>query len=87
MMYSLAGGMLSFAVMLLLKKSGRFSLYGISIAGGVSHNIGQILVAVVVLQTALLLYYLPFLLLAGAVAGVCIGFVGAMLAKRLHGIF
>ncbi|HBI62081.1 MAG TPA: heptaprenyl diphosphate synthase [Lachnospiraceae bacterium] len=87
MMYSLAGGMLSFLVMLLLKKSNRFSIYGVSIAGGVSHNIGQIFVAVLVLQTGLLLYYLPFLLLAGCVAGTCIGFVGGILAKRLHGLF
>lgn len=87
MMYSLAGGMLSFVVMLLLKKSQRFSIYGVSVAGGVCHNIGQIIVAVLVLQTGLLAYYLPFLLLAGCIAGVCIGFVAAMLTKRLHGLF
>lgn len=87
MMYSLAGGMLSFIVMLLLKKTERFSIYGVSIAGGVCHNIGQIIVAVLVLQTGLLVYYLPFLLLAGCIAGVCIGFVAAMLTKRLHGLF
>lgn len=87
MMYSLAGGMLSFAVMLLLKKSQRFSIYGVSVAGGVCHNIGQIIVAVLVLQTGLLAYYLPFLLMAGCIAGVCIGFVAAMLTKRLHGLF
>lgn len=87
MMYSLAGGMLSFLVMFLLKKSNRFSIYGVSVAGGVSHNIGQILVAVCVLQTGLIMYYLPFLLVAGSIAGICIGFVGGILAKRLHGMF
>lgn len=87
MLYSLAGGMLSFGVMLILKKSDKFSVYGVSIAGGVCHNLGQILVAVVVLQQkALLLYYLPFLLVAGCVSGGCIGFVAARLIKRLHGI-
>ncbi|MCI8563468.1 MAG: Gx transporter family protein [Lachnospiraceae bacterium] len=87
MAYSLAGGIFSFLVMFLLKKSNVFSVYGVSIAGGVSHNIGQIAVAVLVLQTGLLIYYLPFLLVAGCVAGACIGFVGGILVKRLHGLF
>ena len=87
MMYGRAGGMLSFLGMLLLKKSNRFSIYGVSVAGGVSHNIGQILVAMFVLQTGMIMYYLPFLLAAGSVAGICIGFVGGILAKRLHGMF
>lgn len=87
MLYSLAGGMLSLFTMLILKKSDKFSVYGVSIAGGVCHNLGQILVAVVVLQQkALLLYYLPFLFVAGCVSGACIGFVAARLIKRLHGI-
>ena len=87
MAYSLAGGIFSFLVMFLLKKSNVFSVHGVSIAGGVSHNIGQIAVAVLVLQTGLLMYYLPFLLVAGCVAGACIGFVGGILVKRLHGLF
>lgn len=87
MLYSLAGSVLSLAVMLLLKKIGKFSVYGVSIAGGVSHNIGQILVAMTVLQTGLLAYYLPFLLVAGCVAGAAIGVAGGMLVKRLHGVF
>ena len=87
MIYSLAGGLLSFGVMLLLKKSDKFSIFGVSIAGGVSHNIGQIIIAIVILQTNLLIYYIPFLLLAGCIAGVAIGFISALLAKRLHGIF
>ena len=62
-------------------------MYGVSIAGGVSHNIGQILVAMTVLQTGLLVYYLPFLLAAGCLAGAAIGVAGGMLAKRLHGVF
>lgn len=87
MAYSLTGGIFSFLVMFLLKKSNVFSVYGVSIAGGVSHNIGQIAVAVLVLQTGLLMYYLPFLLVAGCVAGACIGSVGGILVKRLHGLF
>lgn len=87
MLYSLAGGLLSLVLMVLLKKSGHFSVYGVSIAGGVSHNIGQIIVAIFVLQTGILIYYLPFLLLAGCIAGIAIGFIAAKLQKRIHPIF
>lgn len=87
MMYSLAGGMLSFLVMALLRRTKKFSVYGVSIAGGVCHNIGQVAVAVLILQQkGILLYYLPFLLAAGCIAGACIGFVAALLVKRLHGV-
>lgn len=87
MFYSLAGGILSLGMMIILKRTGKFSVVGVSVTGGIFHNVGQILVAMFVLQTGLLLYYLPFLLVAGCVAGAAIGFVGAMLTKRLHGIF
>lgn len=83
MLYSLAGGILSFLVMLILKKTQKFSIYGISIAGGVFHNIGQILVAAVILQNRLILYYLPFLILGGIIAGTIVGIIGAILIKRL----
>ena len=81
--YSLAGAVLSFVVMLLLKKTGKFSLLGVSIAGGVCHNIGQILVAMAVLGTAELVWYLPALLIAGTVAGICIGAAGALVTARI----
>ena len=81
--YSLAGAALSFVVMLLLQKTGKFSMLGVSIAGGVFHNIGQILVAMAVLGTAELMWYLPALLIAGIVAGVCIGAVGALITARI----
>lgn len=81
--YSLAGAALSFVVMLLLQKTGKFSMLGVSIAGGVFHNIGQILVAMAVLGTAELMWYLPALLIAGVVAGVCIGAVGALITARI----
>lgn len=83
MLYSLAGGVLSLLVMYILKKSRLFSMYGISVAGGVFHNVGQLLVAMVLLQTKLLFYYLPFLILSGAVAGVAIGILGAVLVRQL----
>ena len=81
--YSLTGAALSFVVMLLLKKTGKFSLLGVSIAGGVCHNIGQILVAMAVLGTAELVWYLPALLIAGTVAGICIGAAGALVTARV----
>lgn len=84
MLYSLSGGILSFFVMLLLKKTHKFSIYGISVAGGVFHNIGQILVAMAVLQNSMIVYYLPFLLVAGVVAGMVVGIIGAILVKRLR---
>lgn len=84
MMYSLAGGLFSYFVMLLLKRKEGFSVYGVSIAGGVCHNLGQVAVAVVVLQTGLLVYYIPFLLIAGTVAGVAIGYLSGLLLKRLQ---
>lgn len=83
MLYSLSGGILSLLVMFLLKKTQKFSIYGISAAGGVFHNIGQMLVAIAVLQNRLLLYYLPFLVFAGVLAGIVVGIVGAVLVKRL----
>lgn len=75
LIYSLTGGLLSFGVMLLLKKINGFSVYGISIAGGVSHNVGQILAAMLTLENLMIVYYLPALLIAGTVTGLLIGFL------------
>lgn len=84
MLYSLAGGILSFLVMLLLKrrnvkKENGFSITGVSIAGGVSHNIGQLIVAVLVVQNLRIAFYLPALMIAGLVTGFLIG----ILADRI----
>lgn len=89
LLYSLAGGILSFIVMVILKKTRKFSVYGVSVAGGVFHNIGQILVAIAVLQNKMVAYYLPFLLVAGVIAGVVVGILAAVLIKRFKdmGIF
>lgn len=74
-LYSLAGGLLSFAVMFLLKRSRGFSIVGVSVAGGVAHNAGQILVAACVVENLKLFYYFPALLVAGTVTGILIGTV------------
>ena len=83
MAYSLAGAALSLALMRLLKKSGKFSPVGVSVAGGVAHNAGQILVAMALLETARLAWDLPALWISGTVAGVLIGIVSGVLVKRV----
>lgn len=82
--YSLAGATLSLAVMALLKRSRKFSLLGVSVAGGVSHNIAQVLVAMAVMETSRLAWYLPVLLVSGIAAGVCVGAAGALIVKRIR---
>lgn len=71
--YSLAGGLFSFLMMWLIKKIKGFSIVGVSIAGGVSHNIGQLAVAILVIENLKLIAYIPVLLIAGAVTGLIIG--------------
>ena len=83
MLYSLAGGVLSFGAMLLFKKSGKFSVYGVSVAGGVFHNVGQLLVAMLVLETMSLVYYGPVLLISGVVTVLVIGIVSSEVIKRI----
>lgn len=84
--YSLAGGILSLFVMTLLKRRDSFSVAGVSIAGGVSHNIGQLLMAMLVVETYRVGYYLPVLLIAGVITGALIGIVASEVLKRLRNI-
>lgn len=81
--YSLAGGLLSLTVMAILKRQEGFSVMGISMAGGVFHNVGQMIVAVLVVETFSISYYLPVLLIAGLITGLVIGVVGDGILKRL----
>ena len=82
--YSLAGAALSLAVMAGLKKRDKFSLLGVSAAGGVCHNLGQLAVAAAVLETARLGWYLPALLASGTAAGVVIGIAGGLAVERVR---
>ncbi len=83
LVYSLCGAVLSLGGMLLFQKSDRFSEVGVSIVGGVLHNVGQITVAAILMDTAQIVYYLPVLVVSGMVAGVIIGIVSAVLVKRV----
>ena len=82
--YSFAGAVLSLAGMGLLKRGGKFTEIVVSVAGGILHNIGQIAMASLILETDALRYYLPFLLVSGTVAGVVIGVVSAIMVKRIR---
>lgn len=82
--YSLAGASLSLAVMAGLKKWDKFSLLGVSAAGGVCHNLGQLAVAAAVLETARLGWYLPVLLASGTAAGAVIGIAGGLAVERVR---
>ena len=84
--YSLGGGLLSLAVMVFLKKTGQFTVDGIIIGGGASHNVGQLLVAMFVVQTYQVGYYLPVLLIAGVITGAVIGILSAEVLKRTQSI-
>lgn len=83
MLYSFAGGLLSFFCMTAGKRFLKLSIAGVSILGGVTHNLGQLLLAAIVLKTGSLLYYFPVLMAAGTVTGLLIGLLSAMVLKRI----
>ena len=83
--YSLCGGILSFIVMLLAKKT-KLSIIGASTLGGVCHNIGQIIVAAIVMQTIRIAYYLPVLLIAGMLTGLLMGILSNLIVNRVKKI-
>lgn len=82
-LYSLAGAALSLCVMSLLKKYSPFSLIGLSIAGGVSHNVGQLLIAMMIVSNTSLIYYAPALLISGVITGILIGLLTSEVSRRI----
>lgn len=78
-LYSLAGGLLSFLGMFLLKKSGWFKCITVSTAGGILHNIGQVIVASIVVSNYYIFYYIPVLLIAGTITG----FINGLLSQEI----
>lgn len=83
--YSLCGGILSFAVMFLMKKT-KLSVIGVSMLGGISHNIGQIIVAAIVMETIRIAYYLLVLLVAGLITGMLMGIISKLIIDRFKKI-
>lgn len=81
--YSAAGAALSLLTMLGLKRTGKFGLTAVSVAGAVAHNLGQLAVAAVLLETGRLVLYLPALIVSGVAAGLCVGLLSALLVKRV----
>ena len=80
--YSLAGAVLSLTIMAILKKIDIFSTVGVSVAGAVFHNLGQIIMAIFVMQTIQIGYYMIILSISGIFAGILIGLTAAILLKR-----
>ncbi len=81
--YSLAGGLLSLLIMWLLKKTGLFSMIGVSMAGGVAHNMGQLLIASAIVSDLRMFLYFPVLMFSGIASGIAIGFVSCVIDKKL----
>lgn len=81
--FSLVGAGLSLGIMFVLKKTKKFSIVGVSIAGGVTHNLGQIIVAAVVLENIRITYIFPILMVSGVVAGIAIGILGGILFRKI----
>lgn len=84
LLYSLAGGALSLFCMVIIKKIKAFSMIGVSITGGVTHNIGQLIVAAFVVKELRIFYYAPALLIAGTVTGLLIGILANLLYNRVR---
>ncbi|MCI8765250.1 MAG: Gx transporter family protein [Lachnospiraceae bacterium] len=84
MLYGLAGGTASMAVMILARKSGWFSPVGVSILGGIFHNAGQLIIAAFVVRTTGVFVYFPALLASGVVTGTVIGLLGGWIVERIR---
>ncbi|MBP3488015.1 MAG: Gx transporter family protein [Roseburia sp.] len=82
-LYSLAGGLLSFLIMVLLKRTGKLGVLPISVSGGVFHNVGQLVVAAAVVENYNIFYYMPVLLVAGIITGFLIGVAAQEMILRI----
>lgn len=83
-LYSLAGAALSILVMTLIRRNTQFSTIGVSVTGGVFHNVGQLIVAMLIVENTSLIYYAPALLVSGVVTGCLIGLLTQETLKRIH---
>ena len=83
MLYSLAGALLSLAGMIALKKTGLFSIVGVSMAAGVLHNMGQLIVASVLIEDLRIFFYFPALMFSGIVAGILVGIASTVIIRSV----
>lgn len=81
--YSMAGSLVSLLGMVILKKTKLFSVAGVSMAGGVLHNVGQLLVAAFIIEDVRIFFYFPVLLFSGLIAGLAIGIAADIILRRL----
>lgn len=84
--FSLMGAVFALVTMSLMKLFTPFSEIGVSVAGGVMHNAGQIVAAVIVMENSAIASFLPPLIITGTLAGVVVGIVSALLVKRLSSV-
>ena len=85
-LYSLAGGLCCITVMGVLKRFQCFSLLGVSMAGAIFHNVGQIIVALFVMENVHILFYLPMLCISGVISGLVVGYITYTLIKKYNGL-
>ena len=83
-LYSLAGGLISFVAMVALKRTKLFSTAGVSMAGGVFHNMGQLMIATLLVESAQIFYYFPLLLLSGMATGIFNGILATLILRALN---
>ena len=83
MVYSLAGACVSLIGMVLLKKTDLFSVVGVSMAAGVLHNLGQLLIAAFLIEDLRIFFYFPVLMFSGIAAGILVGIISTMILRRL----
>lgn len=84
MLFSLSGGILSFLAMVIAKRTNKFSPIGVSALGGVIHNLGQIIIAVFVMNTYRIIYYFPILMFSGLITGIINGIIASIITNRLN---
>ncbi|MDD3414275.1 MAG: Gx transporter family protein [Lachnospiraceae bacterium] len=83
-LYSLAGALLSLVMMALIQRTKKFSVIGVSVCGGVTHNIGQLLMAMMIVENYRVSFYLPVLIVAGCLMGALIGIAANEVIRRVH---
>lgn len=82
-LYSMAGSVLSMAGMLLIRRIKGISILGVSVVGAAMHNVGQVLMAMLILQTSSLLYYLSVLMVSGIVTGILTGTAARLVIQSM----